>query len=99
MGDEPPIRVCVKVINESSRDFIGHISPQSLTIKENLKLPLLMVTFSTGISSAINQAAFKFHGEVLQSSEISFFSPFELILLTFGLFFAAITMVLLNVSI
>jgi hypothetical protein len=78
---------------------VSHVSPQSLVVKENLKLPLLVVTFSTGISSAVSQAILKFHGEILQSGELGLFSPFELTLLIAGILNACCTMVLLNVGI
>ena len=98
-GNEPTIRVCIKFLNESSREFISHVSPRSIVIKDNLKLPLLVVTFSTGISSAISQAVFKFHGEIMQSGELGILSPFELMLMTAGILNSIMTLVLLNVGI
>lgn len=50
---DPTIRECVKLISQSSRDFIEFLSPQTLIIKDNLKIPLLLITFSTGLMSAM----------------------------------------------
>jgi hypothetical protein len=63
------------------------------------KLPLLMLTFATGISSAINQAVFKFFGEILQSGDAVLFSPFEMVLLMWGVLQSLLTLLLLNVAV
>lgn len=96
---EPTKRECVQVLSSSSHDFIEFISPQTVVVKDNLKIPLLMITFSTGLISAMTQAFFKFHGEILQSGKLGFFSGFELTLLIFSLGLSIILLAMLNVGI
>ena len=93
------LRVCVRFLNQSSPSFVQYLSPRSLFMKQHIKMPLLMITFATGLSSAMAQAIFKFHGEVLQSGNMGFFSGFELTLVVCGVLQSILTLVLLNVGI
>lgn len=96
---EPTHRILIGFLSKSSDQFIQYISPQSLPVKTSLKKPLLIIAFSTGISSALTQALFKFHGEILQSGAIGFFSGFELTLASCAVLNSIVTLVFLNVAI
>lgn len=70
-----------------------------MVIHKNLKIPLLMITFSTGFMSAMTVAFFKFHGEVLRSGEKGFFSLFELTMFAIAIGMSTMLLGMLNVGI
>ena len=96
---DPTFRACVKFINDSSSEFIEYLSPQTLFAKEHLKTPLVLLTFSQGLLSSMVYTFFKFHGEILQSGELGFWTPLEFTLLMSGVIVSGILFLSLNVGI
>ena len=94
----PSKRVLVAFLNRSTRGFIEYASARSVPVKDNLSIPLVLICLAGGLSSSLTQAIFKFHGEILQSGELSFWSPFELSLISVGGIMAALGLLMLNLA-
>ena len=77
---------------------IEQISPRSKSLKKYLKVPMILLAWSTATFSGMNLVLFKCFGEILKAGDFDRTPVFTSFLVVFALIGALIQMIILNVA-
>lgn len=93
-----PQRVIIALIDKCPKELISTISPSTLRLKQNLKVPLVLLCWSAGIMNGEALVFLKIGGEVINSDEFSKNIIFAFLIAALGVASAGFQIYLLNVS-
>jgi len=93
-----PARVLLALIDKCPLDLIEKMSPESVQLKKDLKMPLVMMCWSCGIMNGNAIVFMKIFGEILNSPEFALNIFFALIIGALGFVCALVQMYWLNMS-
>lgn len=88
----------IALIDQLPRRIIKEISPRSLTLKNWLKAPMVLLVWSTATFAGQNLCMFKAFGEILESKDLWNMPIMSFCILLAGLVGGLIQVFFLNIS-
>ena len=93
---ERPPRTLIETISEMTEDEVKQVSPNSLTLKKFVKIPLLLIVTSSAVMAGISISLIKMAVELLESNDFWEIVLFSIFLLIGALLFSFTQLHMLN---
>ena len=91
-----PARVLINLIGKCPPELIQRISPGSMRLKSNIKVPLVLLAWSSGVLNGCALVFIKVCGEVFNSPEAANHTLFAILIGCLGAMLAGLNMYCLN---
>ena len=97
-SNRPSERVLLSIIDQTPLQQIEKVSARSVPLKKYMKVPMVLLAWSTATLSGMNLVLLKCFGEILKAGDFNRMPLFTSLLLVFALSGAVFQIIVLNIA-